>query len=92
MCGDYYSTSPEDADDYRNDNPEYKYVKFTTAVGAVAYLIEDEEDTNASTRFNAVDADGDTSGWDTKDNAITYLTDQGFSEEQEEPAGEPVNA
>jgi len=80
MCGGYFSSVYESSEEYRKDNPEYTFTKFTDASGAVAFLVEDPAETDPDDRFDVVYPDGDTFGWDNKEACLAELEADGFKE------------
>lgn len=95
MCGGYFYQSYDTSEQFRKDNPEYTYTKFTNASGEVAFLVEDTQETEPSLRFDVVYPYGDTFGWGSKEECLLELATEGFKEATEEQSavdGEAVNA
>lgn len=95
MCGGYFYQSYDTSEQFRKDNPEYTYTKYTDATGRVAFLVEDTEEDEPEQRFDVVYPYGDTFGWDSKEACLLVLANEGFTEAIEEQSavdGEAVNA
>lgn len=84
MCGGYFYSSYDTSEEYRKDNPEYTYTKFTNANGEVAFLVEDTEESEPEERFDVVYPDGSTFGWESKVACLLELATEGFKEAESE--------
>lgn len=84
MCGGYEELTT--AEEYRTEYSEYNYTKFTKVQNGrevVAYLIDDPQDDNLYTKFDAVLEDADTLGWDTEAHIRAELAQLGFTQAEE---------